>query len=57
MKDCRQFYINGQWVAPQSADDLAVENPATEQTIAVISQGTRDDLNRAVAAAKKAFQE
>jgi len=55
MKDCRQFYIAGQWVDPVVADDLPVENPATEQPVAVISQGSREDLDRAVAAARQAF--
>lgn len=55
MRDCRQFYINGQWVHPAARHDLPVENPATEQPIAVISQGSREDLDRAVAAARQAF--
>jgi len=40
MKDCRQFYIDGKWVAPTKANDLAVTNPATEETIATISLGS-----------------
>lgn len=55
MKDLRQFYINGQWVDPIQANDLAVENPATEQQIATISLGTAADVDAAVAAAKAAF--
>ncbi|WP_461481777.1 aldehyde dehydrogenase family protein [Porticoccus sp.] len=55
MRNCRQFYINGQWVDPAARHDLPVENPATEQVIAVISQGSREDLNHAVAAARQAF--
>ncbi|WP_461515929.1 aldehyde dehydrogenase family protein [Porticoccus sp.] len=55
MRDCRQFYLAGQWVDPLVGDDLLVENPASEQPIAVISQGSRDDLNRAVTAARSAF--
>ncbi len=55
MRDCRQFYLAGQWVDPLVGDNLLVENPASEQPIAVISQGSRDDLNRAVTAARSAF--
>ncbi len=55
MKDLRQFYINGQWVAPLQAHDLAVENPATEELVATISLGTAADVERAIAAAKAAF--
>ncbi|MBZ9654703.1 aldehyde dehydrogenase family protein [Phyllobacterium lublinensis] len=56
MLDKRKFYINGEWVPPLQADDLQVINPATEQPIAVISMGTPADIDRAVAAAKKAYQ-
>ena len=56
MKDCRQFYIDGAWVAPAKAKDLAVLNPATEEAIGTISLGTKDDVDRAVRAARKAFE-
>jgi aldehyde dehydrogenase (NAD+) len=55
MRDCRQFYINGQWVEPIKTNDLAVENPATEKPIAVISRGSSADVDRAVLAARQAF--
>lgn len=55
MKDCRQFYINGQWVNPLAKKDFAVINPATEQKVAIISLGTSKDVDLAVAAAKTAF--
>jgi aldehyde dehydrogenase (NAD+) len=55
MLDKRKFYINGEWVAPVVANDLEVLNPATEKPIAVISMGSAGDIDRAVAAAKKAF--
>lgn len=56
MLDKRKFYINGEWVDPIVPNDLEVINPATEQPIAVISMGTAADIDRAVAAAKTAFQ-
>jgi aldehyde dehydrogenase (NAD+) len=55
MKDCRQFYIDGKWVAPTKAHDFPVLNPATEEPIARISLGSAADVDRAVAAAKRAF--
>ncbi|WP_455270561.1 aldehyde dehydrogenase family protein [Rhizobium herbae] len=55
MLDKRKFYINGEWVDPAVANDLEVLNPATEKAVAVISMGTSADIDRAVAAAKKAF--
>ncbi|WEX76739.1 aldehyde dehydrogenase family protein [Sinorhizobium numidicum] len=55
MLDKRKFYINGEWVDPVTQNDLYVLNPATEKPIAVISLGTSVDIDRAVAAARKAF--
>lgn len=56
MLDKRQFYIGGQWTEPAEAKDLEVINPATEQPVAVISLGSSADLDKAVAAAKTAFE-
>ena len=56
MKNCRQFYIDGQWVDPSVVRDLWVINPATEEPIATISLGGAVDVDRAVAAAKRAFE-
>jgi aldehyde dehydrogenase (NAD+) len=56
MKNCRQFYIDGQWVDPYVVRDLVVINPATEDPIATISLGGTADVDRAVAAAKRAFE-
>ena len=55
MKDARQFYIDGKWVAPAQPHDFPVINPATEEQIATISLGSAADVDRAVAAAKRAF--
>ena len=55
IQDLRKFYINGQWVEPLKAQDLAVENPATEESLATISLGAAGDVDLAVAAAKAAF--
>jgi len=56
MKNCRQFYIDGEWVDPSQARDFLVINPATEESIATISLGGAVDVDLAVAAAKRAFE-
>jgi len=56
LRECRQFYIDGQWVSPASPRDCQVINPATEEALATISLGTAADVNHAVAAARKAFE-
>ncbi len=56
MEHARHFYVDGCWVEPSSADTLAVVNPATEEAIAEISLGTAADVDRAVAAAARAFE-
>jgi succinate-semialdehyde dehydrogenase / glutarate-semialdehyde dehydrogenase len=51
----RQLFINGAWCDSASGKKLAVTNPATEETIAEISFGSRADTARAVAAAAAAL--
>ncbi|HPE26272.1 MAG: aldehyde dehydrogenase family protein [Rhodobacteraceae bacterium] len=55
MIEKREFYINGQWVAPAAPRDCAVIDPSTEDACAVISLGGQADTDAAVAAAKAAF--
>jgi aldehyde dehydrogenase (NAD+) len=55
MRDCRLFYIDGKWAAPVKPHDLAVIDPATEEPVATISLGAKDDVDKAVAAAVHAF--
>jgi aldehyde dehydrogenase (NAD+) len=49
------FFIDGKWVAPTVAKELDVINPADEQPFAVISLGSAADVDKAVAAAQRAF--
>ena len=56
MEHTQEFYIDGRWVAPLTSDTLDVINPATEQPIATIAMGGPDDVDAAVAAAKRAFE-
>ena len=55
MQEHLKFYINGEWVDPVTPARLEVINPATEEPFAAISTGSRADVDRAVAAAKSAF--
>ena len=53
--DNRQFYIDGHWVDPATSNEFKVINPADETVAGVISMGSATDVNRAVAAARRAF--
>ena len=55
MREYRRFYIDGAWIGPAAARSFEVVNPATESVVAVISLGDRTDVDRAVAAARRAF--
>lgn len=50
-----KFYIDGAWVAPLGETTLGVENPATEEIVAQVALGTAADADRAIAAARAAF--
>ena len=56
MREYKQFYINGEWVAPTAPNDFEVFDPATEEVCATISLGNETDVDNAVAAAKAAFE-
>ena len=56
MLDKRKFYIDGEWVDPINKNDFNVINPCNEDPCAVISLGSTEDTNRAVKAAKTAFE-
>ena len=55
MTDTRKFYIDGRWVDPVAPRTLDVINPATEEAFATISIGGAADVDKAVAAARRAF--
>ncbi len=52
----RKFYIDGRWVDPIEPKEFTVINPATETPAGVISLGSAADVDRAVAAARRAFE-
>jgi aldehyde dehydrogenase (NAD+) len=55
MADHLNFYIDGAWVPPAKPATRDVINPATEQSVGRISMGSAEDVDRAVKAARKAF--
>jgi aldehyde dehydrogenase (NAD+) len=52
-----QLYIDGQWMDSTGDETLDVTNPATEESFATVPQATAADVDRAVAAARKAFDD
>ncbi len=52
-----QMYDNGEWVESKSSKTFPVYDPATEEVIAQVPDSNADDVNRAVAAAKSAFED
>ena len=56
MREKLNFYIDGKWVAPTKPRTHDVINPANEEPVGRISLGTAEDVNKAVAAAKRAFE-
>ena len=56
MDNLLKFYIDGAWVDPVATTTMPVLNPATEEQIATVALGNAADVDRAVAAATKAFE-
>jgi phenylacetaldehyde dehydrogenase len=52
----RQLFINGHWVDAASGKTFETPNPATGETLAHIAEGDAEDINRAVRAARAAFE-
>jgi len=56
MQDRLQFYIDGTWVDPAEPKTLDVIDPAREEPFARISLGSAKDVDKAAAAARRAFE-
>jgi acyl-CoA reductase-like NAD-dependent aldehyde dehydrogenase len=50
-----RLYINGQWVEATSGTRIDVINPATEEVFVSVAEANEADIDRAVAAAREAF--
>ncbi|TCN58322.1 aldehyde dehydrogenase (NAD+) [Rhodococcus sp. SMB37] len=55
MREYLKFYIDGQWTDPAQSDTFEVINPATEEVAGTVSLGSSADVDKAVAAARRAF--
>jgi len=53
----KRMFVGGEWVEGGTAESLPVVNPATGETIAETPRASEEDVDRAVAAARKAFDE
>ncbi len=53
----RQLFIDGHWTDAASGRTFETPNPATGETLARIAEGDAEDINRAVKAARRAFEE
>jgi phenylacetaldehyde dehydrogenase len=53
----RQLFINGQWADAASGKTFQTPNPATGETLAHIAEGDAEDIDRAVRAARRAFED
>ena len=56
MIDARKFYIDGQWVEPDSTNEFPILSPVTEEQIGVTILGNEKDVDLAVSAANEAFK-
>ncbi len=53
----RQLFIDGQWASAASGKTFETPNPATGETLAQVAEGEAEDIDRAVKAARRAFDE
>jgi aldehyde dehydrogenase (NAD+) len=51
-----QMFIDGQWTPGSSGDTMDVINPATREVVARVPRGTKEDVDRALASARQAFE-
>ncbi|HEY9851995.1 MAG TPA: aldehyde dehydrogenase family protein [Leptolyngbyaceae cyanobacterium] len=56
LKQPKKLLINGKWVDAANGKTFPVVNPATGEVIAQIAEGTAEDIDRAVKAARQAFE-
>ena len=56
MQDKKNFYIDGKWTSPMEPRSFKVIDPSNEEPCAEISLGGKKDVDKAVSAAKKAFE-
>lgn len=52
----KQMLIDGKWLDAASGKRFETRNPATGELLATVAEGDAEDINRAVAAARRAFE-
>ena len=52
-----KLFIGGRWVAPETDQVIEVVSPVTEEVVATVPHAAPADMDAAVAAARKAFDE
>jgi betaine-aldehyde dehydrogenase len=57
MKSCERLFIDGRWVAPVHEQTFDTIDPSDETVIAKVAAGTAEDIDLAVNAARKAFDD
>lgn len=57
LKDKYDLYINGEWVKPQSKKYFATHNPANGEKLAEVAYANEKDIDKAVKAARKAYND
>ena len=55
IRDYDRLFIGGDWVAPEGTETIGVISPVTEEVVARVPDGTEADVDKAVAAARAAF--
>src|SRR5207253_6827463 len=53
----RKMFVDNEWVAASNGATYAVPNPATEEPVGAAPEATVEDMRRAIAAARRAFDE
>jgi acyl-CoA reductase-like NAD-dependent aldehyde dehydrogenase len=57
VRSSHKLLIDGQWVEAASGEMFETLNPATEEVLSEVAHGQAEDINRAVKAARKAFDD
>ncbi|SFV07869.1 aldehyde dehydrogenase [Pseudoduganella namucuonensis] len=57
LKHADKLFINGRWTAPKKGGRIEIVSPHTERVCAVVAEASEEDMDAAVAAARKAFDD
>jgi aldehyde dehydrogenase (NAD+) len=57
VKDCPNLFLDGRWIQPESEEVWTHIHPATHEAVTRFAVANANDVDRAVVAARKAFEE